>query len=122
KINREFKKGELIETNHLEFLPPIMTIIGYRFIDDKKKYCEETGEFNLEFKCKWYNSSTKSYSEEFIHYKAIYLIKETSELTEDTDPLTDALESINSNKLIKIKLENYLKLEGLNPGITIKNT
>lgn len=122
KINREFKKGELIETNHLEFLPPIMTIIGYRFIDDKKKYCEETGEFNLEFKCKWYNSSTKSFSEEFIHYKALYLIKETSELTEDTDPLTDALESINSNKLIKIKLENYLKLEGLNPGITIKNT
>lgn len=60
------------ENNHLEFLPPVMTIIDILKNKDEKKF-SSTKLDHLEkdlskylFKCKWYNPKTSSYSEELI--------------------------------------------------------
>lgn len=112
-VDLELKKKAIKETNdldnskfttsaHLEFLPPVMTIIGYKFSDDKKKICEETGEIKLEFKCKWYNSAAKTFSEEFLPYQVLAFIENSEELNKKIKSIP---ELIKSNKLIQIKLE-----------------
>jgi len=123
KAYRSFEKDKFIETNHLEFLPPIMTIIAHRFPDDKKKFCEETGRLKVDFKCKWYNSASKSFSEEFIPYQVLQLVKETSELFEK-DILSDIKVAIESNKLIKINVKDkdVFSLEGSDSLVEIKKT
>lgn len=98
-VDLELKKKAIKETNdldiskfttsaHLEFLPPVMTIIGYKFSDDKKKVCDDTGAIKLEFKCKWYNSAAKTFSEEFLPYQVLAFIDNKQEI---------------SNKLVEIK-------------------
>lgn len=109
KINRSNSNGNLVETNHLDFLPPIMHVIGYRFADDKKKYCDETGKLNIEFKCKWYNHVTKSYSEEFIPYQILFLIKPINNEQLTISGINDV---INSNKLIQHPINKNFELEG----------
>ena len=111
KINRSnSSSGALVETNHLDFLPPIMHVIGYKYTDDKKKYCDETGKLKIEFKCKWYNHVTKSYSEEFIPYEILFLIKPIS-----NEQLTISIinEIINSNKLFQHPIKEKFQLEGI---------
>ena len=109
KINRSNSTGKLIETNHLDFLPPIMHVIGYRFTDEKKRYCDETGKLNIEFKCKWYNHVTKSYSEDFFPYQILFVIKkiENEKLT-----ISGINDIINSNKLIQHTIDKSFELEG----------
>lgn len=113
-VDLELKKRAIKETNdldnakfttsaHLEFLPPTMTIIGYKFSDEKKRICEDTGDINLEFKCKWYNSTTKTFSEEFLPYQVLALIKKHEELDKKIKLLP---ELIKSKKNIQIALEN----------------
>lgn len=123
KAHRSLEKDKFIETNHLEFLPPIMTIIGHRFPDDKKRFCEETGRLKVDFKCKWYNSASKSFSEEFIPYQVLQLVKETSELF-GTDILSDLQSVIESNQLIKLDLKDKdtFLLEGSEPPVEITST
>ncbi|WP_116789438.1 hypothetical protein [Flavobacterium psychrotrophum] len=123
KAHRSFEKDKFIETNHLEFLPPIMTIIGHRFPDEKKKFCEDTGRLKIDFKCKWYNSASKSFSEEFLPYQVLQLVKETSELF-GPDILSDLKIVIESNKLIKINVKDkdVFRLEGRDPLIEIAST
>ncbi|RRT90070.1 hypothetical protein [Empedobacter falsenii] len=113
-VDLELKKRAIKETNdldnakfttstHLEFLPPTMTIIGYKFSDEKKRICEDTGDINLEFKCKWYNSTAKTFSEEFLPYQVLALIKNNEELDKRIKLLP---ELIKSKKIIQIALEN----------------
>ncbi|OUL60727.1 hypothetical protein [Flavobacterium sp. AJR] len=109
KINRSNSNGSLVETNHLDFLPPIMHVIGYRFTDEKKKYCDETGKLNIEFKCKWYNHVTKSYSEDFFPYQILLLIKPIKDLQLTISGIND---TINSNKLIQYPINKKFTLEG----------
>ena len=80
-----------------------MTIIGYKFSDEKKRICEDTGDINLEFKCKWYNSTAKTFSEEFLPYQVLALIKNNEELDKRIKLLP---ELIKSKKIIQIALEN----------------
>ncbi|MGU9939717.1 hypothetical protein ACNFNZ_14225 [Empedobacter brevis] len=112
-VDLELKKKAIKETNdldnakfttsaHLEFLPPTMTIIGYKFSDEKKKICEDTGDINLEFKCKWYNNTAKTFSEEFLPYQVLALIKNHEELVKKIKLLP---ELIKSKKIIQIALE-----------------
>ncbi|CAM3371387.1 hypothetical protein [Empedobacter stercoris] len=113
-VDLELKKRAIKETNdldnakfttsaHLEFLPPVMTIIGYKFSDEKKRICEDTGDINLELKCKWYNSTAKTFSEEFLPYQVLALIKKHEELNTKNKLLP---ELIKSKKNIQIALEN----------------
>lgn len=111
KINRTKENGDLIETNHLEFLPPVMTIIGFKYTDEKNKFCEKTGLPAIELKCKWYNSSLKTFSELLFPYSILYFIKETQELFSDKDLLTDISESLEKNLLFNLPLEKKFTLE-----------
>ncbi|NDP23020.1 MAG: hypothetical protein GZ091_18365 [Paludibacter sp.] len=112
KINRTKENGELLETNHLEFLPPIMTIIGFKYSDEKHKYCEKSGLPLIELKCKWYNSSTKTFSESFFHYDILYSITEIQNLIDKKDLLTDAVNSMEENAFFILPLEKQFILEG----------
>ena len=111
KVNRSIESGKLSETNHLEFLPPIMSVIGLRIEDKGKKYCVETGNLMFEMKCKWYNSATKSFSEEFFPAHVLYLVKDTAEIIENKDLLSDMSDLIESNNLISIGLQKGFLLE-----------
>ena len=111
KINRTKENGELVETNHLEFLPPVMTVISFKYTDEKNKYCEKTGLPSIELKCKWYNSSLKTFSELLFPYNILYSIKETQELFNDKDLLADISESLEKNLFFILPLEKKLVLE-----------
>lgn len=100
KTNRSNSNGNLVETNHLDFLPPIMQIIGFKYVDEKKKICDETQNLKLEFKCKWFNHITKSFSDEYIPYQALVFIEENTAFT-----IKDLYKLINTNELIRYKLQ-----------------
>ena len=122
KINRTKENGELVETNHLEFLPPVMIIIGYKFLDDKNKFCEKSGFPLIELKCKWYNSSSKTFSESFFSYEILYLIKETQDLFVDKDLLSDINESIEENNFYILPIVKPFELVGDINNKTIDKT
>jgi hypothetical protein len=122
KINRTKDNGELIETNHLEFLPPVMTIIGFKFSDDKNKFCENSGSLLIELKCKWYNSSSKTFSESFFPPEILYFVKDTQDLFKDNDLLTDVAESMEENLFFNLPIPKPFKLEGNINGKTINKT
>jgi hypothetical protein len=121
KINRAKDNGDLIETNHLEFLPPIMTIISFKFSDEKNKFCENSGSPLLELKCKWYNSSSKTFSEALFPSEILYFIKETQELFDENDLLADISESLDKNLFFILPLEKKFPLE-LEDNKTKKDT
>lgn len=104
KIFRSSSNGNFVETNHLDFLPPVMQIIGYKFTDDKKKICEDTGNLKLEFKCKWFNHITKGFSEEYIPYQALVFINNMEGTNFNIENLSKL---IANNQLIKYKLDKY---------------
>ncbi|OMQ13091.1 hypothetical protein [[Flexibacter] sp. ATCC 35103] len=124
KINRTAENGELVETNHLEFLPPIMTVIGYKIEDIKNKFCEKTGvalKPQIELKCKWYNSNSKSFSESSFPHEILYLVKDIQDLFLERDLLSDIAESIEENAFFNLPLSNTFLLEG-NINIAITHT
>jgi hypothetical protein len=123
KVNRTKENGELIETNHLEFLPPVMTTIGYKFSDDKHKFCEKSGQPLMELKCKWYNSSSKTFSESFFPFEILFYVNETQELFPKNDLLSDVNESINDNSFFNLPIpllpvDKSFILEGSNTKIS----
>lgn len=68
------------ENNHLDFLPPVMTIIEIIKNKDEKRYSPINGEAEKEcskylFKCKWYNPQTTSYSEDLFPINILGLVK-----------------------------------------------
>ncbi|WP_426482255.1 hypothetical protein [Chryseobacterium sp. R2ACT005] len=79
------------EQNHLDFLPPVMTIIDIVKNKEEKRFSTKDPEL-LEkdcskylFKCRWYNPQTTNYSEEFLPSKILGLV------------------TININSLTKLK-------------------
>ena len=111
KINRTKENGDLAETNHLEFLPPVMTIIGYKYTDEKHKFCEKTGQPLLELKCKWYNSNSKTFSESLFPYDILYSIKNIQDLFNDKDLLSDINDAIETNVCYNLPIKNPFPLE-----------
>ncbi|WP_281322325.1 hypothetical protein [Flavobacterium aestivum] len=122
RVNRTKENGDLVENNHLEFLPPLMTIIGYKFSDDKNKFCEKLGVPLIELKCKWYNSSSKTFSEAFLKYETLYSVQETQDLLLEKDLLSDVHDSIEENKFFILPISNPFKLEGSENGSYITET
>ncbi|MEN2399280.1 hypothetical protein GKZ90_0005800 [Flavobacterium sp. MC2016-06] len=115
KVNRTKDNGELMETNHLEFLPPIMTIIGFKFSDEKNKFSEKSGLPIIELKCKWYNSNSKSFSELYLSSETLYEVRNTQDLFPDKDLLSDVVESVEKNSYFNLPilpLNNSFILEG----------
>lgn len=115
KVNRTKENGDLVETNHLEFLPPVMTILGYRWIDEKNKFCSKTGLPLIELKCNWYNSKLKTFSELHFPYEVLYVINEPTEFF-GKDLLQEISESLDKNLVFSLKLEKSFSLESEDPS------
>lgn len=104
KVNRTKENGELMETNHLEFLPPVMTIIGFKFSDEKNKFSEKSGLPLIDLKCKWYNSNSKSFSELYLPSETLYEVKNTQDLFPEKDLLSDIVESVEKNSFFNLPI------------------
>lgn len=102
---------------HLDFLPPVLTVIDVKLNDEKVNYNTKTGSpkkvssvFLL--KCKWYNPSTSSFSEDFIPI-------ETVDIIQNTNSLETIIEYIKDKVFIRHELKEPIVLEN---GIKIKHT
>ncbi|AZA73774.1 hypothetical protein [Chryseobacterium indoltheticum] len=99
------------ENNHLEFLPPVMTVIDIVKNKEEKKYSSTKESFvekdlsKYMFKCKWYNPKTSSYSEELIPSVILGIVKN------QTSDLEIISSGINENGYIIIDLKNDVELE-----------
>lgn len=121
KVNRTKDNGELIETSHLEFLPPIMTIIGFKFSDEKNKFSEKSGLPLIDLKCQWYNSNSKSFSELYLPSETLYEVKNTQDLFPEKDLLSDIVESVEKNSFFNLPILpsiNSFTLEGSSTKIS----
>ncbi|WP_336718545.1 hypothetical protein [Chryseobacterium mucoviscidosis] len=101
------------ENNHLEFLPPVMTIIDIVKNKEEKKFSSTKPDYvekdlsKYMFKCKWYNPKSSSYSEEYIPSKILGIIDDYSEKTKDI------IKGFSENNflIIKQKSKHRFKLE-----------
>lgn len=99
------------ENNHLEFLPPVMTIIDIVKNKEEKKFSStkpdhvEKDLSKYMFKCKWYNPKTSSYSEELIPSVILGIVNDQ---TKDLEKINSG---INENLYIIINLKNNFELE-----------
>ncbi|WP_294264763.1 hypothetical protein [uncultured Chryseobacterium sp.] len=99
------------ENNHLEFLPPVMTVVDIVKNKEDKKF-SSTKPNHIEkdlskymFKCKWYNPKTSSYSEELIPSVILGIVDD------QTDDLEKINSGINESYYIIINLKNNFELE-----------
>lgn len=88
----------------LDFLPPLGTIIDFKFTDDYKKFNEKNGQAlyrksKLNVKIRWWNNQSSKFSEEYFPIVALKLIKK--------DDLT--LNSMESGDRYKLKNDVILE-------------
>jgi len=105
--NTSIKKRKTL----LDFLPPLGTIIDFKFNEDHKKFNEKNGKplyrkSKLNVKLRWWNNQSSKYSEEYFPIVALKLIKK--------DDL--ALFTIKSGE--KYKQKNEVLLENNNGTLT----
>lgn len=106
--NKSFQKINA----HLDFLPPVLTVIDVKHNDEKTTYNPKTGNqkkissFFL-LKCKWYNPSSGAFSEDFLPIEAVKIIPEVFSI--------DIVKTFISDKsLIRLDLDKCIVLEGGN--------
>lgn len=104
-------------TAHLDFLSPVLTVIDVKVNDEKIGFNPKSGNpkkissiFLL--KCKWYNSFSGSFSEEFVPIETVEIIS-----PENSVELVSRL--ISTKEFIKQNLKESIKLEG---GKELKHT
>ncbi|WP_326984631.1 hypothetical protein VUJ46_08925 [Chryseobacterium sp. MYb264] len=104
-------------TAHLDFLSPVLTVIDVKLNDEKIGFNPKSGNpkkitsiFLL--KCKWYNSFSGTFSEEFIPI-------ETVEIIEHSNSAELVSRLILTKEFIKQKLEQPIKLEN---GVMLEHT
>ncbi len=104
-------------TAHLDFLPPVLTVIDVKLNDEKISFNPKSGNLKkiasvFLLKCKWYNSLSSSFSEDFLPIETIEIIK-----PENSAELVSRL--ILTKEFIKQDFEQPLKLEN---GLKLKHT
>ncbi|KEY19112.1 hypothetical protein [Kaistella antarctica] len=104
-------------TAHLDFLPPVLTVIDIKPNEEKITHNPKSG--NLKkissvylLKCKWYNPLSGSFSEDFIPI-------ETVDIVENIDTVDHVSRLIISKEFIKQPLKEQIELES---GKNIKYT
>jgi hypothetical protein len=95
---------------HLDFVPPVLTVIDIKQNDEKITHNPKTGNQKkissyFLLKCKWYNPALSVFSEEFLPIEAVNLISEL-QYTNDVSIL------ISSNKFLRLDLNSQIELEG----------
>ena len=108
------------ENNHLEFLPPVMTVIDIIKNKEEKKFSTTKPNFvekNLSkymFKCKWYNPKISSYSEEFLPSNLL------GTLVDQQSIINAITSSIDQKQYLILKLKKSINLEGNTAEILTK--
>lgn len=102
------KKSKTINS-HLDFLPPVLTVIDVKKNEEKNNYNPKTGNLRkissvFILKCKWYNPMSGGFSEDFIPIDTIQII-------EPTNILSSISHLINNKTFIKQNSSNALVLE-----------
>jgi hypothetical protein len=114
KMKTTFSKTDNKSSNkqnsHLDFLPPVLTVIDVRVNDEKITFNPKTGNqskitSNFLLKCKWFNPLSNNFSEEFIPIETVKLIS-------NDNSIEIFSKMINENKLIKHNLSLNIELEG----------
>lgn len=103
---------------HLDFLPPVMTVIDVKVNDEKIKYDSKNGNqkkiaSNFLLKCRWFNPNSSTFSEDFLPIESLDLVELNSELLKEIN------DCINDKKLIEFTYNCPLELSS---GIDIQNT
>ncbi len=102
-------KPSVKETAHLDFLPPVLTVIDVKPNEEKITYNAKSG--NLKkissaylLKCKWYNPLSGSFSEDFIPIETVEVVK--------LDPTVDLVSRlILTKEFVKQPLKKQIELE-----------
>jgi hypothetical protein len=103
---------------HLDFLPPVMTVIDVKLNDDKIKYDDKNGNqkkiaTNFLVKCKWFNSNSSTFSEDFLPIESLDIIDLNSSMVKEIS------ECISEKKLIEFTYGSTIILDS---GIELKQT
>ena len=108
---KENKSSQKISA-HLDFLPPVLTVIDVKKNEDKIAYIPKTGNQNnicsfFLLKCKWYNPSSGGFSEDFLPIEAVEIIPDVLSI--------DNVKTLIADKsLFRLDLEKPIELEGGN--------
>lgn len=110
------------ENNHLDFLPPVMTIIDIVKNKEEKKFSSTKPDFiekdlsKYIFKCKWYNPKTSSYSEELFPSMILGIVNDYSE------KIDDIVKGFSENNFLIIKQKSKDEFELEDNSAKIINT
>lgn len=95
--------------SHLDFLPPVLTVIDVKNNDEKIGFNPKSGNLRkiaskFLLKCKWYNPLSGGFSEDFIPLETVEMVQDVTNL--------DMISDLILNKMfIKNIYENHIKLE-----------
>ena len=94
---------------HLDFVPPVLTVIDVKLNDEKITYNPKTGNQNkissyFYLKCKWYNPLSGAFSEDFLPIEAVNIIPEIQSI----DGVSIL---ISSNNLLKLNINKHIELQ-----------
>ena len=113
----DFKTRSKINA-HLDFLPPVMTVIDVKLNEEKIKYDAKDGTqkriaSNFLLKCKWFNPNSSIFSEDFLPIESVDIVKL------DIANIEMINNCINENKLFEFSYDTPIKLES---GLTLNHT
>lgn len=108
-FEEEGSKAKSKVNAHLDFLPPVMTVIDVKLSDEKIKYDSKSGAqkkitSNFLLKCKWFNPNSTTFSEDFLPLESLNII------LLQTDIIKQINDCIHNNKLIEFAYTSPLKL------------
>lgn len=103
--------------SHLDFLPPVLTVIDVKLNDEKISFNTKSGNQKkitsyFLLKCKWYNPLLGSFSEAFIPIETVKVVPETNSLDLVSDFIT-------SKAFFRQEFDNHIVL---NCGIVIDHS
>ncbi|MBF4493301.1 hypothetical protein IRZ83_12875 [Flavobacterium sp. JLP] len=103
--------------SHLDFLPPVLTVIDVKLNDEKISFNTKSGNQKkiisyFLLKCKWYNPSSGGFSEDFIPIETVLLVQEVKSLELISQFILDKL-------FLRQNLENQIVLES---GVVIDHS
>jgi len=103
--------------SHLDFLPPVLTVIDVKLNDEKISFNTKSGNQKkiisyFLLKCKWYNPSSGGFSEDFIPIETVLILPEIKSLELISELISDKL-------FIKQISKNHIVLES---GVVIDHS
>lgn len=115
-VKTDYKSSQKVNS-HLDFLPPVLTVIDVKKNDEKVGYNPKSGNLRkitseILLKCKWYNPLSGGFSEDFIPLETVEMIKSVINL--------EMISNLISNKtFFRNVFTNHIELES---GINLQHS